>query len=177
LLVALHDEKDIVRAAALFVLGLQYEQFTEESVLLTIGDENEFIRCIAIAVLNKRKPDDLLKVVPEAIAVLQGKEPGQILGSITQGFLAEMIGDMKNVPSALLNKLTQLLDWPHWQVRLKAIKALGKIRSNIPDATLRRLYVLRRDSDPTMQVIREAADDVLADILSLETGLEDEESV
>ncbi|HZU01032.1 MAG TPA: hypothetical protein VFA10_15290, partial [Ktedonobacteraceae bacterium] len=59
-------------------------------------------------------------------------------------------------------------------VRLEAIQALGKLRRNIPDAAIHRLLQLRRDPDPKMRTVREAADDALAEILSLETGIEDE---
>jgi HEAT repeat protein len=74
----------------------------------------------------------------------------------------------------LLEILTGLLDWPFWQVRLKAIRALGQLRRNIPDAAIRRLHELRLDLSPNMRVLREAADDAVAEILSLETGIEDD---
>jgi len=73
---------------------------------------------------------------------------------------------------AILDELTELLDWPHWQVRINAARALGSIRRNIPDEAIRRLLELRRH-DP-VRVVREAADDALAEILSLETGIEDD---
>src|SRR6266436_1425489 len=74
----------------------------------------------------------------------------------------------------LLEKLTEPLDYPHWQVRLKAIQALGHLRRNIPDAAIRRLLAFRRDPDLKMRAVREAADDALAEILSLEAGIEDD---
>ncbi len=55
---------------------------------------------------------------------------------------------------------------------MKAIEAVGKIRRNIPDAAIRHLYNLRRN-DP-VRAVRDAADDALAEILSLETGIEDD---
>jgi hypothetical protein len=57
---------------------------------------------------------------------------------------------------------------------MKAIQALGKLRRNIPNEAIRRLLQLRRDPDPKMRAVREAADDALAEILSLEAGIEDE---
>jgi HEAT repeat protein len=94
--------------------------------------------------------------------------------TLTQMFIAETIGSLGLTLTPLLEKLTELLNWPHWQVRLKAIEALAQLRRNIPDSAIRRLLELRRDLDPKMQAVREAADDALAEILSLETAIEDE---
>jgi HEAT repeat protein len=74
----------------------------------------------------------------------------------------------------VLTKVTELLDWPYWEVRMKAAQTLGALRRNIPDAALKRLLALRRDPDPLMRSVREAADDALAEILSLEDGIEDD---
>ena len=57
-------------------------------------------------------------------------------------------------------------------MRGNASWALGNLRRNIPNAAIRRLLELRYDS--TSQAIREVADDALAEILSLETGIEDD---
>lgn len=65
-----------------------------------------------------------------------------------------------------------MLDWPHWEVRVKAAQALRQIRRTIPDAAIRRLLELRHD--PHSRAVRMAADDALAAILSLETGIEDD---
>ncbi len=92
----------------------------------------------------------------------------------TGWYFAETIGELGIPSTKLLEKLTELLASPSWQVRMKAIQALGQLRRNIPDAAIRRLLELRRDPDPKMRAVREAADDALAEILSLETGIEDE---
>lgn len=68
--------------------------------------------------------------------------------------------------------LTELLDWHYWQVRLRTAWALGEIRRNIPDRAIRRLLELRHD--PESAAVRWGADEALAKILSLETGIEDE---
>jgi HEAT repeat protein len=80
----------------------------------------------------------------------------------------------KTFPSEVLAKVTELLDWPYWQVRMQAVETLGELRRNIPDAAIRRLLALRRDPNPLMKSVREAADDALAEILSLEDGIEDD---
>ena len=64
-----------------------------------------------------------------------------------------------------------MLDWHYWQVRMKATRALGKIRRNIPDRAIQRLLELRHDP---VRAVREAADDARGEILSLEAGMEDE---
>ena len=79
---------------------------------------------------------------------------------------------MKLALPSILNRLTELISWPHWQVRTNAAQALGSIHRSIPDPAIRRLLELRHQ-DP-VQVLREAADDALAEILSLETGIEDD---
>ena len=68
--------------------------------------------------------------------------------------------------------VVNLLDWPYWEVRMKAAEALGAIHRNIPDHAIRRLLELRHD--PQALAVREAADEALAEILSRESGMEDE---
>jgi HEAT repeat protein len=65
-----------------------------------------------------------------------------------------------------------LLDWPHWGVQCEAARALGKLRRNVPDRAIRRLLALRRAA--ASPAVRRAADDALSEILSLETGIEDD---
>lgn len=55
---------------------------------------------------------------------------------------------------------------------MEAIQALGKVRRNIPDEAIKRLYNLRLNS-PSL-LVQAVADDTLAEILSLETGVEDD---
>ena len=66
------------------------------------------------------------------------------------------------------------MDWHYWQVQVKAARALGQIRRNIPDVAIRRLLVMRNERGPLTRSVSEAADDALSEILSLETGIEDE---
>jgi HEAT repeat protein len=112
-------------------------------------------------------------VIAEAIAISHRQKPGAILGSIAHTFIAETVGSFQSVSPVLLEHLTSLLDWPHWETRLKAIQALGQIRRAIPDAAIRRLLELRLGARSPL--IRNAADKALAEILSLETGIEDDE--
>ncbi len=70
-----------------------------------------------------------------------------------------------------LRALTQLLDWPYWEVRASAIRGLRSLRPTLPDAVLERLMALRHDGESLD--VRRAADDTLGELLSLETGIED----
>ena len=55
---------------------------------------------------------------------------------------------------------------------MKAAQALGKLHHNIPEKAIRRLRELR--SDIELPTLSRTADDALAEILSLETSMEDE---
>jgi HEAT repeat protein len=123
-------------------------------------------------ILQEFHPTILPDIVQEVSTVLQGGKPGHFFSSLSMGFVAEIIGNMGRHVPELLERLGELLDWPYWEVRMKAAQALGKLRRNIPDATIRRLLELRHD--PRSRAVREAADEALAEILSLETGVEDD---
>jgi HEAT repeat protein len=163
-----------IRQAALRVLKTQDERIPLELLIELLSDEDEDIRHATIHILKKLAPDVLSNIVPEAIAILQGQLAGIPFIILTQMIVAEAIGSLRLTLTPTLDKLTELLDYPHWQVRLKAVEALGQLRRNIPDPAIRRLLELRRDLDPKMQAVREAADDALAEILSLEATIEDD---
>jgi HEAT repeat protein len=63
----------------------------------------------------------------------------------------------------LFDVLTQLLHWPYWEVRMKAVQALGKLQGKIPDATIHRLFALHED--PDSRAVRQAASEALGKIL------------
>ena len=165
---ALRDSHWAVRAAAAHSLG---GQGILEPLLPVLGDSEKTVREMTLNRLRSH-PEILSLVAPEAQVILLGQGMGTVLGSLTQSFIAEALGNMTHPSPVLLEKLTQLLDWPYWEVRMKAIQALKKMPRNIPDAAIRRLLELRHD--PESQAVRNAADDALAEILSLETGIEDD---
>ncbi len=172
LIKALQDEDSYVRGAAVEALGKQRERVSVELVLPAIGDDDRSVQDAVISLFAAPHFRDMLtEVTTEARAILQGEAPGRFFGSITQGFLAEVIEDMGYISPLFVEQLLPMLDWHYWQVRIKAIRALGKIRRNIPDIAIHRLLELRHDSVPA---VRGAADDALAEILSLEAGMEDE---
>jgi HEAT repeat protein len=171
---ALQDKSASVRRAAVRALGKQGERTQHERLLALIGDDNADVRNVSIEVVNKLAPAMLADVATEAIAILQGKRAGRVLSSIIEGFIAEVLGNIGYSTPMVLDKLTALLDWHYWQVQVKAAQALGKIRRNIPDMAIKRLLSLRNDPSPLIRTVSEAADDALSEILSLETGIEDE---
>jgi HEAT repeat protein len=172
LIKALYDNNWEIRRMVIKTLSLPGTKSSMEPLLATLGDTNSEVRKAVIQTLQKISFDALVAASIEATAILLEQGSNQILGSLTQNFVARLIGDMGHSSPSLLEKLTQLLAWPFWQVRVEACIALGKIRRNIPNTTIRRLLELRHD--PQSQAVQNAADDALAEILSLETGIEDE---
>jgi HEAT repeat protein len=73
--------------------------------------------------------------------------------SLTQMFVAHIIVNLGFASPRLFEKLMRLLDRPHWRVRVKAIKALGKLSCNIPDTAIQRLLELRHDADSKMRAV------------------------
>jgi HEAT repeat protein len=170
----LKDYDSRVRAEAVRALGEQGERVPMEVLVGALSDDAGSVRVGAIKILQQRSPDSLSLIVAEAIAVLEKRPAGFILGSLLQGSFLDIIQRSGYTSPLVLAKVTELLDWPHWQVRKKACETLDELRRNIPDAAITRLLALRRDPDPLMKSVRRAADDALAEILSLEDGIEGE---
>jgi HEAT repeat protein len=163
-----------VRLAALKVLEAQITQIPVELLITLLSDEKKDVCRVALQLLKQVAPQVLSDLLPQATAALQGTPVGNVFGSLAQMHVADTLGELGITAPELLEALTALLNWPHWLVRIKAIEALGKLRRNIPDAAIKRLLELRRDPDPRMKAVREAADDALGETLSLEAGIEDE---
>ncbi len=85
---------------------------------------------------------------------------------------AETVALMGRASPAVLETVIELLDHPFWEVRSRAARTLGTLRCPIPDRAIRRLLELR--TDPESLAVRADADQALAEILSLEQGMEDE---
>ena len=140
--------------------------------IAALGDSNSEIALTAFEILQQIHPAIIPEIVQEATTLLEGGKSGRFFRTLSVGFLADVLGDMGRAAPDLIAHLDESLDWPYRQVRLKAVQALGKLRRNIPDATIRRLLELRHE--PNSRAMREAADETLAEILSLETGIEDD---
>jgi HEAT repeat protein len=172
LLAGLDDNDVLVRALVVRALGQAGIRAPKELLVAALGSSEEVVREAAAEALKRTHPDALFAVIPEVLAIVNGQGAGSVFGSLVQGFIAETIGNLGFASSNLLEQLTLLLDWPYWEVRMKAAQALGKLRRNIPDAAIRRLLELRRD--PQSRTVCVVANDALAEILSLETGIEDD---
>ncbi|GCE06990.1 HEAT repeat domain-containing protein [Dictyobacter aurantiacus] len=173
LIEALYDPERDMRRVVTEALSKLGARVPTASLIVALCDEDIDVRAAALKALKGREDDEMVReVFAEAEAILKGQPSGKYLGSLTQGWRAEIIGFLSKGEPDLLDSVTQLLDWPHWQVRIKAAEALGNIRRNIPDVALLRLLAMRQDS---IKAVRDAADDALAQILSLEAGIEDDE--
>jgi HEAT repeat protein len=137
-----------------------------------LGDSDDEFALFAFHFLEQIHPEIIPEIVREAQSLFQDGKPGRFFRSLSLSALADTLGDIGQAEPSLIAQLGELLDWPYWEVRMKAVCALGRLRHNIPDATIRRLLDLRHD--PQSRAVREAADETLAEILSLETGIEDD---
>jgi HEAT repeat protein len=127
----------------------------------------------AARALYQTHPDVFVEVARQAEAILRGEPTGSVFASRIQSRIADRVAEIGCAAPEVLAMITDLLDWPYWEVRMKAAQALGEVHRNIPDRAIRRLMELRHDS--SSQAVREAADAALAEILSRESGMEDEE--
>jgi HEAT repeat protein len=169
---ALSECYDEPRQIILQALRNKDPQLAIEHAIAALGDSDDEFALAAFQLLEELHPALVPEIVQEATSLFEGGTPGRFFRSLSVGFLAEMMGDVDQASPELIARLGELLDWPYWEVRMKAAQALGKLRRNIPDAIIRRLFELRHD--PHSRAVREAADRALEEILSLETGIEDD---
>lgn len=143
-----------------------------EPLLALLGDSNPGTCEYTAEALYKTYPDVFASVARQAEAMLRGEPTGSIFASRVQSRIADRVRLIGRATPAVLELVTDLLNWPYWEVRKKAAQALRAIHRNIPDRAIRRLMELRHD--PQAQTVREAADEALAEILSHESGMEEE---
>lgn len=179
---ALSDPDDLTRAGV--ARALSYWSDPDDPrvgrwLKAALGDSSRVVRAEALSSLkNLRRThaNMLLALVSEALSALQGDNVGGCFDALAESYIArmvgEVIGDTGRAPTALITLLTDLLHHPHWQPRSHAAQAIGKLRRGVPDEAIRRLMELR--SKGNLQADHQAADDALALVLSLETGIEDE---
>ena len=200
LMAALNDEYDIVREAALEVVRTQGAGLPEallvealehpngsmrasairalavrtpaEKVFPALGDSDEEVRLAAAEALRLAHPQIWQRAISEVMAVVTSPGSSTILDSAAYCFTSDLIGSLEQASPVLLETVSQLLTQSYWEVQVRAAQALGQLRRSIPDSALRRLYTLR--SDAASKTVRRAAEDALAEILSLQVGIEDE---
>ncbi|GHO57418.1 HEAT repeat domain-containing protein [Ktedonobacter robiniae] len=127
---SLADDTFIVRESAFNALIHVRERVPLHLIKAQIGDSNAYQ--FAIKYLQQTHPEILGEVVEEASNILLGQEMSELLGSIQQAHIAEIIGNMPNPGPLLVNKLVELLDWPHQKVRMIAAQALSKLHIALP---------------------------------------------
>lgn len=173
LLQTLHSENEQYKSCwiELTLLAQFGAQVPLEPLLEKLGDSSA--DTYAATTLYKTHPDFFCEVVaPQAEAILRGRPVGGVFASHVQTRIAETIGQIARVTSDVLAMVVALLDWPYWETRLHAVRALGAIRRNIPNRAIYRLMELRHD--PQSPDVRRAADAALAENLSIENSMEDE---
>ncbi|HEX4206659.1 MAG TPA: HEAT repeat domain-containing protein [Ktedonobacteraceae bacterium] len=111
-------------------------------------------------------------VVPQAEAILRGEPTGGVFAAHVQSRIADLVRQIGRATPAVLDLLTEMLDWPYWEVRSTAAEALGTIQRNIPDRALHKLHALLHD--PQSHTVRMAAEKALTEIFSYADGMEEE---
>lgn len=137
-----------------------------------LGSHNGQVCRLAFEHLQEYYPAEAEKLVPTLKAILRGEPVQGAFAARMHYRIAEVVALMERATPAVLEMVIELLDHPFWEVRFRAAKTLGTLRRNIPDSAIRRLLELRKD--PESPVVRAAADEALAEILSLEQGIEDD---
>ncbi len=169
LLEALHHRKGAMRASAIRALA---EHVPIEKLKAALGDSEEEVRLAAIDVLRETHSEITGAIMLDLTRVATAQGPSEFLASAGKSFIIEVIATVTDAPKTFLGELTNLLDWPYWEVRMRAAEAFRKLRRDIPEEAILRLFTLR-DNDDEVQTVRVAADDALAEILSLQDGLEE----
>lgn len=137
-----------------------------------LGSDNRDVCRLAFKYLQEAHPDVLKELVPTLKAIVRGEPVQGAFAARLPYRIAETVAMMGRATPAVLEMVIDLLDYPFWEVRGRAAQALGTLRRNIPDRAIRRLLELRKDDESPD--VRVAADQALADILSLEQGMEEE---
>ncbi len=142
-----------------------------EALLQALQDEDATVRSVAREAVKTHAPEALVAMARDAERILLGAartpEEAPLCGAQWQVTIARSLGELGLIVPETLDRLSRMLDWPHWRVKVAAAEALGKIKRHMPSATIQRLYELRNDP-AEYQVVREACDDALAEILAVD---------
>jgi HEAT repeat protein len=170
LLAALDSDNTELQQMALAALGALGGRAPVEAIALALNDRHLCEN--AAAALKKVQPAILADIAAEATPIALGQESSMDPRWFVNDTVIEVVENSGYATPEMLAQITHLSEWPYSGTRLRAAQGLGKVRRNMPDAAIRRMLELR-ERDPS-RAVREASDDALAEILSLETGIEDD---
>ena len=171
LLAALDSDNSELQRMALGALSALGSRAPIEAIALALNDRWMDVCEAAAAALRRLQPAILADIAAEATPIVLGQESRTEPRWLVNDTVIKVVEDSGYATPDMLDQITRLCEWPYSGTRVRAAQALGKVRRNIPDATIRWLLELRQ-RDPS-RAVRNAADDALAEILSLETGIED----
>jgi len=171
LVAALSDPNESVRQAAVAALGQLGERTPIKPLLQAMQDVDNTVSRIACELARRCAPDELERVAVDAARILLGTaltpEDVPAFGALWQVQIARDIGEVGLSTPEVITKLAVMLDWAHWRVKVAAAETLGKLKRHVPLATIDRLRSLRNDANEP-QVVRDACDDALAEILAFD---------
>ncbi len=116
----------------------------------------------AMASLLATHPEALPEIAAKLIETLRGEHIWEPLETHRQSRVALALGSLSSHDPLLVDRLVALLDWPHWETKLYAASALGKLGSAIPPEAVERLRALRDtpESEPLRTTVRRVLDDL-----------------
>jgi hypothetical protein len=164
-----YDNERIVVLKALKPFGSRVP-LTE--LLPLLGSNNTEICRLAFKHIQEAYPATLDEHVPVLKAMLRGEPVQGAFASRLPYSIAETVAALGRATPAVLEMVIDQLTHPFWEVRARSAMTLGMLRRNIPDVAIRQLLELRKD--PESLGVQATADQALAEILSLEQGMEDE---
>ncbi|HET8840766.1 MAG TPA: HEAT repeat domain-containing protein, partial [Ktedonobacteraceae bacterium] len=137
-----------------------------------LGSAHSNICKLAFEHIQQAYPAALEELEPALRSMLRGEAVQGAFAPRAPYRSAEMVALMGRATPEVVAMVVDLLDFPFWEVRVRAAQTLGALRRNIPDRAIQRLIELRKD--PESIDVQTAAELALAEILSLEQGMEEE---
>jgi HEAT repeat protein len=132
-----------------------------EPLIAAFGNSNTQVRIRAAESLHKTHPEALAAVVPMLLTTLKGDHPWPALESLRQTNVALALGTIGSDAPAFVARLIELLGWPYWETRMRAIWAIGRLGSRAPESAIEQLR--ERVHDPESDSVRRMAERVLED--------------
>lgn len=168
---ALADSNAGVRRAAARALGRLGKRAPVEPLVWAMEDSDSSVRLIACSIVREYAPNEILQTASAAERILlrtaADPKEARAFGVLWQVDIITEVGNFGLPHPTFFDILAKSLEWPHWRVKAAAAEALGKIKRHVPSEIIQRLTALRNDP-AEMRVVRDACDDALAEILSID---------